>query len=102
MERRYIRNIVTLLIEYRTFPQEHCPRKRAQNAFSWYCFCSAFKIPKWCEELFFKCLMHSHNVVSSIYLEPIPGSGMLIDAGEGVYGTLYRRFGARLNEVCAT
>jgi ribonuclease BN (tRNA processing enzyme) len=38
-------------------------------------------------------------VVSGIYFEPTPGSGMLLDAGEGSYGMLYRRFGEKLSEV---
>ena len=37
--------------------------------------------------------------VSSIYFEPTPKNGILLDAGEGSYGQLYRRFGENLDEV---
>jgi hypothetical protein len=37
--------------------------------------------------------------VSGIYFEPVEGKAMLLDAGEGTYGMLYRRFGESLNKV---
>eukprot|EP00026_Physarum_polycephalum_P000900 Phypoly_transcript_00901.p1 GENE.Phypoly_transcript_00901~~Phypoly_transcript_00901.p1 ORF type:complete len:1112 (+),score=202.59 Phypoly_transcript_00901:272-3607(+) len=47
-------------------------------------------------------LPSKYRNVSGIYFEPTPGNGMLLDAGEGSYGMLYRRFGEKLNEVIST
>jgi ribonuclease Z len=37
--------------------------------------------------------------VTCMYFEPVAQCGILLDAGEGSYGQLYRRFGSRLDEV---